>query len=191
MKQAGLEEYLVTIDADTEPLSRALRAIDSEAEKSLANIGKLGDRLSSSFASAIARGDDLRGVLRSLLSDLATTTLRSSVSTLRTTLLDGIWGGLFGRAGGGSVSAGVPYLVGERGAEVFTPSTAGRIESAGGSVTSPAVGSVSITIDARGADAGAAERLRAAAGEIEERTFNAVFAAMNRGGRYARMAGRR
>jgi len=40
-----------------------------------------------------------------------------------------LFGGLFGggRAGGGPVAAGTPYLVGENGPEMFVPSTAGRI----------------------------------------------------------------
>jgi hypothetical protein len=101
----------------------------------------------------------------------------------------GALGSLFGRAGGGTVSAGTPYLVGERGPEVFVPRSAGRID------TQPAASAsgvtVSFAIDARGADAGAAEKLRQAAAEIESRTFAAVFAAMERGGRYARISGRR
>jgi hypothetical protein len=39
--------------------------------------------------------------------------------------ISGVFGG--GRAGGGSVSGGTSYLVGERGAEIFTPGTSGRI----------------------------------------------------------------
>ena len=35
------------------------------------------------------------------------------------------------RAGGGPVSAGMPYMVGENGPERFVPSTSGKIESAG------------------------------------------------------------
>ena len=36
---------------------------------------------------------------------------------------------LTGRASGGSVAAGVPYYVGERGPEVFVPTTPGRIQT--------------------------------------------------------------
>lgn len=36
-------------------------------------------------------------------------------------------GGLFGRAGGGPVTAGQPYMVGERGPEIFIPQQSGRI----------------------------------------------------------------
>jgi len=44
----------------------------------------------------------------------------------------GIFGGA--RAGGGPVSAGMSYWVGEQGPELFTPSTGGMISSGGGSV---------------------------------------------------------
>ena len=39
------------------------------------------------------------------------------------------------RAFGGSVDAGKSYLVGERGAEMFTPSTSGTVGGAGGNIT--------------------------------------------------------
>jgi hypothetical protein len=45
-------------------------------------------------------------------------------STLGTSIM-GLFGG--GKADGGSVSGGTSYLVGERGPEIFTPSTGGRI----------------------------------------------------------------
>ena len=38
-------------------------------------------------------------------------------------------GGFFGRAGGGSVNPNMPYMVGERGAEMFVPKSAGTIVS--------------------------------------------------------------
>jgi phage-related minor tail protein len=51
----------------------------------------------------------------------------------------GFFGGLAGRASGGPVSAGVPYMVGERGKETFVPSTSGYIVPNGGG------GSVAVT----------------------------------------------
>lgn len=69
---------------------------------------------------------------------------------------------LGGRAAGGPVSAGQPIMVGERGREVFVPETRGRI------VPNDAVRPMSgggttfvqhISIDARGADAGAVARI--------------------------------
>jgi phage-related minor tail protein len=45
-------------------------------------------------------------------------------------LIDSAFGGF--RADGGSVSAGTPYIVGERGAELFVPSSNGSIVPNGG-----------------------------------------------------------
>ena len=43
--------------------------------------------------------------------------------------LAGLVGGLPGRATGGPVTGGRPYLVGERGPELFVPTAAGRVEA--------------------------------------------------------------
>jgi len=65
-------------------------------------------------------------------------------------------GSTFGgmRAGGGPVSAGKSYVVGERRPEVFTPSTSGYIRPSTGGAGG------STFIDARGADMGVEQRLR-------------------------------
>lgn len=44
----------------------------------------------------------------------------------------GLLAGLFGRASGGSVGAGRPYVVGEKGPELFVPGSSGRIVPNGG-----------------------------------------------------------
>lgn len=73
-------------------------------------------------------------------------------------LLAGLFGGLFGRAGGGNVTSNMPYMVGERGPELFIPHTAGRIAAnqniGGGSFTQVN------NINATGADPAALERVR-------------------------------
>ena len=50
------------------------------------------------------------------------------------------------RAAGGPVSAGMPYLVGERGPELFTPATSGSIIPNGALTTSAARGAGSTMI---------------------------------------------
>lgn len=184
-----LEELIVRLDADARPLQQALANINREATGSMGALARLGDRMASSMTNAAVRGEGLSGVLRGIARDIASITLRETVTNPLGDLLGGMLGGIFGRAGGGSVSAGTPYLVGERGPELFVPHSSGRIDStpqnAAGAV------SVALNIDARGADASAADRLRDMAGQIQQQTFNAVFAAMERGGRYARISGRR
>lgn len=183
-----LEQLIVRIEADTKPLQTALESLDRDASASMTSIARLGDRMATTLTSAAVRGEGLSGVLRGIARDIASVTLRDTVINPVSDMLGGFIGSIFGRSSGGSVSANTPYLVGERGPELFVPSSSGRIDN------NPQTGagvSVALNIDARGADDGAAERLRSVASEIQQQTFNAVFAAMERGGRYARMSGRR
>lgn len=185
-----LEQLIVRIEADTKPLQSALNSLNQQADASMSSISRLGDRMATSMTNAAVRGQGLSGVLRAIAQDLASVTLRETVINPVGDVLGGLIGSLFGRAGGGSVSAGTPYVVGERGPELFVPSSAGRIDNGSGSDAASPV-SVALNIDARGADSTTADRLRDIAGDIQQQTFNAVFAAMERGGRYARISGRR
>lgn len=185
-----LDTLIVRIEADSKPLQSALGTLSQEADRSMASVAKLGDRISTSFVRAAVQGKNLGDILRGLLQDLANSTLQSAVINPLGDVLGSAIGSLFGRATGGAVSAGTPYLVGERGPEVFVPSSAGRIDNQPQQTAASGV-AVNFAIDARGADAGAADKLRQAASEIEARTFAAVFSAMERGGRYARISGRR
>lgn len=73
------------------------------------------------------------------------------------------------RAGGGPVSGGSAYLVGERGPEVFVPSASGTVmaNGAGGGI------SLNYTIDARGADA---ERIMSVMPGLLKRTKDETIA---------------
>ena len=94
----------------------------------------------------------------------------------------GFFGGLFGaRANGGPVATGEPYLVGERGPELFVPSSSGNIQSnrqMGGSV----VNNYSYTFTG-----GVTEKdLRNAIPAIVEASSANVLDKQLRGGTYAR-----
>jgi len=96
----------------------------------------------------------------------------------------------FGQAaGGGAIQARQPYIVGERGPEVFYPRTGGHMVPNGGS------GGGGVTInnhyDFSNADDSAAARLQATAETIKNETFNQVFGAIEQGGRFAKATGRR
>lgn len=184
-----LDQLIVRIEADSKPIQSALESVSRDADRTLGDVARWGDRITTGFVGAAVQGKNLSDVLRGIALDLANTTLRQTVINPLGDLLGGAIGSIFGRAGGGAVSANTPYIVGERGPELFVPPSAGRIEPQLSGGAAPV--SVAITIDARGADNGAASRLQAVAGEIQQRTFDAVFAAMERGGRYARMSGRR
>ena len=66
--------------------------------------------------------------------------------------IGGFFGSLFGRANGGRVSANQPYMVGERGREVFVPTTSGTIvpnNQLGGGTTNV----INVSVDASGTQA--------------------------------------
>ena len=86
---------------------------------------------------------------------------------------------------GGAVSRGSPYLVGERGAEIFVPNQSGRIvPNAGGST-------IVNNYDFRGADRSAVAQLEMMAENIKQETFKMVFGSIEQGGRFAKATGRR
>jgi hypothetical protein len=61
------------------------------------------------------------GAIKSLISIVASNPLVKGIGNV----IDSVFGG--GRAAGGSVMSGTSYLVGEKGAEIFTPSSNGFI----------------------------------------------------------------
>jgi tape measure domain-containing protein len=96
------------------------------------------------FDRLIVRGEDLNDVLRDMLLQFASTTFRTGINAFAGSLAGGfggspaeaggnfftkLLGSFFGgaRAGGGPVSAGKAYLVGERQAELFVPGANGAI----------------------------------------------------------------
>ena len=89
------------------------------------------------------------------------------------------------RAYGGQVTRGSPYIVGERGAELFVPNQSGRIiPNAGGST-------IVNNYDFRGADRSAVAQLEMMAENIKQETFKMVFGSIEQGGRFAKATGRR
>ncbi len=115
-------------------------------------------------------------------------------------------GGLFDispvlRSAGGPVEPGRLYEVGEAGRELFVPSQPGRIMSrlASDSLLGRAGGGLQVhnsyNIDARGAQHGVGAEIVAAldarSERIKDEAVQQVFALMDRGGRFAKTAGRR
>jgi tape measure domain-containing protein len=140
----------------------------------------------SGFASSFA-GDMLRGVnateaLSNSLGNLADRLMSAGIDALISGIAGGFGGGggYFGKSGftnflpfggpramGGPVSNGKAYLVGERGPELFIPSVAGSIKPNGASA-----GMVNhIAIDARGAQKGVGDEIRAALTDWERGAY--------------------
>ena len=142
-----IERLVISVRADTSAFSRDVAAMRGELEGPLAQgAARAGRVIDSALARAISSGkfgfDDLKRVALSAMAEIAAASLRAlfrgsgsggvggSVMNGLTSLLTSLLGAP-GRATGGPVSAGRGYVVGERGPELFLPSSGGRIEAAG------------------------------------------------------------
>jgi len=101
-----------------------------------------GATIAQSFEDAIISGTKLREVLRALGQDLLRLIFREQVTKPMASGLGNFFADLFtGRASGGPVTGGTPYLVGEKGPELFMPASSGsivpnnRLGSSGGGST--------------------------------------------------------
>lgn len=125
----------------------------------------VGQAFASAFETAIMQGGKLSDVLKGLARDILAIVLRQTVTNplaqAVTAAVQTVFGG--GKALGGPVAAGVPYLVGEKGPELYVPQSAGTIiaNSKLGGGGAPVINQ-SWSIDARGADAAAVARLERA-----------------------------
>lgn len=90
-------------------------------------IGNLENGLASVIQGTMKVKDAFRNMASAILADLARIAVRQAVTAPLASAVGSFFGG--GMALGGAVSAGTSYLVGEQGAEIFTPSTGGTITS--------------------------------------------------------------
>lgn len=148
-----------------------------QRENQLAN--SIGDAFASSFEEAVFAGEKLSEMLQNLAKDIARLAFRELITAPLAGMFSSGLKGLF-RAEGGPVTAGAPYIVGERGPELFVPSSSGRINP---DVPS-GKGGGTYYIDARGADRTGLAKLEAAIvslhGSIEQRAVAAVVDAKRR-----------
>ena len=144
-----IERLVVSVRADTSAFARDVGAMRGELEGPLvAGAGRAGRMIDGALARAVTTGklgfDDLKRVALSAMAEIAQASVRALFSSsgpgggLGSGLLNGLSSlvsgllGAPGRATGGPVSAGRGYLVGERGPELFVPSSGGRIEHLAG-----------------------------------------------------------
>ena len=140
-----LDTLVVRVRADTSGFMAGLDAIQREVDGPLAEgVARAGGSIERALTRAVTTGkfgfEDLRRVALATLADIAANALRTNIGSMQGSgggllgALAGAVGGLFGapgRATGGAVSGGRPYMVGERGPELFVPASAGRIETRG------------------------------------------------------------
>jgi hypothetical protein len=142
-----IETLLVAVRADTNVFARDVAAMKAElAGPFAAGADQAGRMLENALVRALRTGklgfEDLKRVALSAMAEIAGAAIRTGLDTLFKGGggLGGIIGGLGslfagllgapGKAIGGPVSPGRPYLVGERGPELFVPTASGRVETA-------------------------------------------------------------
>lgn len=163
------DEDTVAVRADTAAFARDVaRMRDDLADGLGEGAARAGRLIEGSLLRAVRSGslgfDDLKATALSALDEIAAAAVRGGVSAAlgaagAPSIGSALMGllGLPGRATGGPVTAGRAYTVGERGPEVFVPTSSGRVEA-----LSPAAGArevrVSITVNAGPAEAAGALR---------------------------------
>lgn len=146
-----IEPLLVEVRASTDGFRRDIEAMRGTFDTTLVDgFARAGTVLERGLLGAIRRGslgfDDLKRVAMQTMSEIAAQAVSGGIGGLFSGgaggsggglagLLSGAFGALFGlpgRATGGNVAPGSAYVVGERGPEVFVPTSAGRVEASAG-----------------------------------------------------------
>ena len=138
MTETILDSLVVKIRADSAELRGQLSDIEKDfggledaAEKVAGGMSRVFENFARSGELSFS---SLKRVALSVLNDIANSAIQSGLDSvfgsgggIGSVLGDIVGGALFGRAGGGTVSSRQPYLVGERGPELFVPESPGRI----------------------------------------------------------------
>ncbi len=146
-----LDTLMIDVRANTSGFTADVAQMRGSFDSILVDgFGRAGDTLERGLLGAIRRGslgfEDLRRVALNVMGDIAAQAVSAGIGSLGGGaggqsagiggLLSGLVGSIFGlpgRATGGPVAPGRGYLVGERGPELFVPTSAGRVEpSVGG-----------------------------------------------------------
>lgn len=137
-----IERLVVSIRADTTGFNKDVSDMQDLLDGPFAKgLERAGSVLENTLSRAIGKGSldfqDLKQVALSVISDVADAALQSGFGSLfggngglvglGTSLISSLFG-TPGRAIGGPVNPGRPYLVGEQGPEMFVPTSAGRVE---------------------------------------------------------------
>ena len=186
-----VERLTLQVRADTGGFARDVADMKAQLDGPLqAGADKAGRAIETTLLRAVRTGqlgfDDLRKTALSVLDSIAAAALKSGLDAILgrggsspgggiqrglASVLGGLLGGFPGRATGGPVSPARPYLVGERGPELFVPTASGRIEQAAGSVRT-----VNVAIRVQ-ADAGSAPAALARSSRQVARAVRAALAA--------------
>lgn len=160
MKVAILQDQLAREDAVRQDSAlgqqEAIKALTKQFEpfnKAQMQTNALWSGMSNAIDTFVDTGKFKFGdFAKSIIQDLIKIELKAQATKLLSSLGGGgnILGSIFsffsGRAAGGPVSANTPYVVGEKGPELFMPNTAGKIVPNGGSIGGGGGGAVNAPI---------------------------------------------
>lgn len=155
-----IERLVVSVRADTAGFAKDVGTMQDLLDGPLAGgLERAGSLLENTLSRAIRKGSlgfqDLKQVALSVISDVANAAVQSGFGSLfggsgssgllglGTSVLSSLLGAP-GRATGGPVSGGRAYMVGERGPELFVPTSSGRVEQ---NVTGNVATNVRLTIN--------------------------------------------
>ena len=178
------DRMVVSVRADTGAFARDVAAMREQLDGTLvAGAERAGRMIEGALARAVRTGtfgfEDLKRVALSAMAEIAGAALRSGIGAATgggggnglAALLGSLLGAP-GRATGGGVSPGRAYMVGERGPELFVPTSAGRVETGG---AGSAVRDVRVTINVQARDAGAPEALTRSSRQIARAVRQAMM----------------
>lgn len=140
-----IDQLLIDVRASTQGFSQDIAQMRSQFDGTLLDgFARAGDVLERGLLGAIRKGslgfEDLQRIAGRVLDQIAAQALQLGFDRIfggagggggLGSLFGGLLGtvfGLPGRATGGPVAPGRGYLVGERGPELFVPTSAGRVE---------------------------------------------------------------
>lgn len=136
-----IERLVIGVRADTNGFARDVAVLRDTLEGPLSRgADRAGRAVETALARAVRTGklgfEDLKAVALSAMGEIAASAIRAGIGSVLgggggsagglASVLTGVLG-LPGRATGGPVSPGRAYLVGERGPEVFVPTSSGQV----------------------------------------------------------------
>tara|TARA_Y100001951_G_C11295683_1_gene275416 strand:- start:1010 stop:2677 length:1668 start_codon:yes stop_codon:yes gene_type:complete len=156
IKQIGFESEktgAIFVDRFAKNLNKGLNQNNEKFKELTSRLKRLqdaskefGTTIATGFEDAVFEAKKLSDAIRQIGQDIIRLTFRKAITDPLAETLGGaiktgigaIIGGITPKAGGGSVSGGKPFLVGEKGTELFVPGRSGTIvpnNALGGSVT--------------------------------------------------------
>lgn len=186
-----IDEMVVAVRADTGAFRREVATLRGELEGSLgAGADAAGRRIEDALSRAIVSGklgfEDLKRLALSVMAEIARAAIANGIGaalggggqgggaggllSLGTSIAMALFGAP-GRATGGPVSGGRAYRVGERGPELFVPTSSGRVEAAGAGVRN-----IAITVNVRGEVGSEPQRLAQTGRQLARAVRRAVAA---------------